>query len=139
MDKQTRKAYERDIIAQESSFPIWREDEFEYLFIESHTDIHKARRRASQLNYQARQSVKSGKKLYQHKFFIPLPDEICPCCNARNFYNYEMSVLGWGYHIGCAGWSEWECGKCHTHLVERDSPLLSECYTHINYDEIEEE
>lgn len=138
MNKRQKKEYEREIIEAETSFPIWGEYEFEYLFIESHTDIKKARRRVSQLNYRARLAVKTGKALYQVKYFIPLPDEVCPVCGARNFYNYEMSTLGGGYHIGCAGWAEWECGKCHSHLVEMDAPYLSECYTHVNYDELEE-
>lgn len=139
MNKQARKQYEREIIEQESSFPIWKETEFEYDLLETHTDIQKARRRISQLNYRARLAVKTGKALYQVKYFIPLPDELCPVCGARNFYNWDMSSIGDGYHIGTAGMDEWECGKCKTAFIDRDSVLLSECYTHINYDEIEEE
>jgi hypothetical protein len=38
------------------------------------------------------------------------------------------------YHIGaCSGLGEWQCGKCDTYWMERDSPLAAECYTHVDY------
>lgn len=73
--------------------------------------------------------------------------EICPCCeelsayawNETTAYDHLGSIVPGGFkpekgtiaHIGtCSGLGEWECGHCHTHLVEVDSPLNHPCYTH---------
>ena len=43
-------------------------------------------------------------------------------------YDSEYSAV---YHIGAAsGLGEWQCGKCKTYLVDSDSVLLAECFTH---------
>ena len=74
--------------------------------------------------------------------------EICPCCGELSAYAWENTdaydvftdgIIPGGFvpasgsvaHIGCSsGLGEWECGHCRRHLVEADSVLLSECFTH---------
>lgn len=58
--------------------------------------------------------------------------EICPACG-------RMSAYYTGYvdkrhdiaHISTATCFEWQCGHCHASIVEKDSPINAECYTHI--------
>jgi hypothetical protein len=70
----------------------------------------------------------------------------CPVCgefSAHSWNDSNMDEDGNRYdnctgepadiwHIGAASGFEWECGNpaCRAHLVERDSPILAECYTH---------
>lgn len=42
-------------------------------------------------------------------------------------------------HIGAASGEEWECGHCGAHHVERTSPMLAECYTHVPAEAYESE
>lgn len=78
----------------------------------------------------------------------------CPSCGAFNAYAYQDSNMDSNspheryedcadepvdvYHIPSSSCWEWECGKCSTPWMERDSPLASECYTHVDYSEMEE-
>lgn len=58
--------------------------------------------------------------------------EVCSACG-------KMSAYYWGYvdrlhniaHIPTTSCFEWECGHCHSHIVEENSPINAECYTHI--------
>lgn len=68
--------------------------------------------------------------------------EICPCCDELSAYAWTDSnaydqftdgIVPGGFvpksgtiaHIGtCSGLGEWECGHCHSHLVESDSVLV---------------
>jgi hypothetical protein len=75
--------------------------------------------------------------------------EECPGCGAYNAYSWDLSNMDPNkrpdardpesdladieediYHIGAASGYEWECGKCHTHWMEADSPLNHPAYTH---------
>jgi hypothetical protein len=76
--------------------------------------------------------------------------EICPCCGELSAYAWDNTnaydfftdgIIPGGFipasgsvaHIGCcSGMGEWECGHCGSHLVEQDSLLLAECYTHVD-------
>lgn len=58
--------------------------------------------------------------------------EECPCCGGLSAYAWEDVNEEAGItHIPVASCWEWQCGHCHAHLVEADSPILAECYTHI--------
>ena len=65
----------------------------------------------------------------------------CPQCLALSAYAWQdTNIPGESdyqsdytavYHIGAAsGLGEWQCGKCKTYLVDSDSVLLAECFTH---------
>ena len=51
------------------------------------------------------------------------------------FYTDNDILTNWPdvYHISCTSAFEWQCGNCQTCWMESDSPLNSECYTHIPY------
>lgn len=58
-------------------------------------------------------------------------------------YTDEECLTNWPdvYHIPSSSCWEWECGNCKAHLVEANSPILAECYTHIppGWDEFDDE
>ncbi len=84
----------------------------------------------------------------------------CPGCSGWNAYAWQDSNMqpntpherfyycgidgvernSWPdvYHIPSGSGFEWTCGKCGTSWMERDSPLAAECYTHVDYSEMEE-
>lgn len=56
--------------------------------------------------------------------------ELCNAYGATNGehnYNPEKGLIA---HIGTASCWEFECGHCRAHNVERDAPILADCYTH---------
>ena len=70
----------------------------------------------------------------------------CPCCGRLSAYawqdtnipgesDYESDYTA-VYHVGaCSGLGEWQCGYCKQYLVEADSVLLAECFTHYAIEE----
>jgi len=70
-------------------------------------------------------------------------DEICPSCGAYNCYawqdcnpndddilNDKKDLI---YHIPTASCFDWQCGKCKLSFADKNSPIMAEVYTHINY------
>lgn len=69
----------------------------------------------------------------------------CPCCDAYSAYCWDdvnMDDEGQRYdncttepediwHIPSASCFEWQCGQCRNYLAPVDSPILAECYTHV--------
>ena len=37
------------------------------------------------------------------------------------------------YHIPSASCYEWQCGSCKLSFAPVDSPIMAECYTHVDY------
>lgn len=64
--------------------------------------------------------------------------EICPACHGMSAYHWglcddqegDRPAPGTVAHIAASSTWEWECGHCHRHWVDADSPLLHPCYTH---------
>lgn len=64
--------------------------------------------------------------------------EICPCCSELSAYSWDdatstddyMPASGTIAHIGVCSGSEWQCGHCGVHLMDRDSPLNHPAFTH---------
>ena len=74
--------------------------------------------------------------------------EICPCCSGMSAYawddcdaydDFPDGIIPSSYkpdldkvaHIpSSSGLGEWQCGHCHEHLCDINSPLLNECFTH---------
>ncbi len=81
--------------------------------------------------------------------------EICPCCqelsayawqDATGYDEFEDGIIPGGFqpepgciaHIGTASGWEFECGHCRAHVVDGSSPILSPCYTHEDFEIIDE-
>ena len=62
--------------------------------------------------------------------------EVCPSCGKMSAYYLGYVDKRHGIaHISTASCFEWQCGHCHAYIVEKDSPINAECYTHIPRDE----
>jgi bacterioferritin-associated ferredoxin len=70
-------------------------------------------------------------------------DEICPVCGSSNSYcwddcnqpddkdfNDKLDVI---YHIPTCSGFEWQCGKCKNSFADKNSPIMAEVYTHVDY------
>lgn len=42
------------------------------------------------------------------------------------------------YHIGACSCFEWQCGNCKNSFSPVDSPINAECYTHVDYSQLDE-
>lgn len=57
--------------------------------------------------------------------------ELCPVCSGVSVYSWDDADEENGImHIPVCSGEEWQCGHCNSHLVEADSLILQECYTH---------
>jgi hypothetical protein len=73
--------------------------------------------------------------------------EICPCCHQMSAYSWDEANAydefpdgntppfwkperGKIAHISTCSGYEWQCGHCHSNIVEADSPINHPCYTH---------
>jgi len=57
--------------------------------------------------------------------------EVCPACGGLSAYCHaDVDETKGIAHIGATSCFEWECGHCHTHWTDADSPINAECYTH---------
>lgn len=67
--------------------------------------------------------------------------ETCLVCGGvssyrRSLTDEEAGVDNGIAYIGTTSCFEWECGHCRAHHVVATAPILAECYTHINPEEM---
>jgi len=66
--------------------------------------------------------------------------EVCPVCSGIGVYCYNDESEDQGI-LTITGHScfDWTCPHCNTSLAPIDSPILAEVYSHIPWDELNEE
>ena len=59
----------------------------------------------------------------------------CPVCLAINSWNYEIGqdverIIKHTVYNATGSCFDNICGKCHSNIVKRNSPIMAKCYTH---------
>jgi hypothetical protein len=67
---------------------------------------------------------------------------VCPQCGAINAWDHNDAErasikLKTEVHVSSGSCFDNLCGHCHADIVQPDSPILAECYTHVDYDQTE--